>query len=96
MRLRVEIKRKADGAVATYVWENWMYNTFWWAEGNASCDCNREAFFAEARGEDVPDDTECGRGRFVVRLTDFDTNEVLYDEMEQQSNHLRGRDAHRP
>lgn len=81
MNLRLEIRRNADGVVATDVWEDWDYNTYWWEEGNASCDCNRELFFLRARNEDDSEDTECGDERFSVRLSDADTGEVLYDEL---------------
>lgn len=31
-----------------------------WAEGNYSCDCNRALFFAQAGGEAEDDDRPCG------------------------------------
>lgn len=81
MNLKLEILRNADGVIATDVWTGWNYNTYWWKEGNASCDCNRELFFVRARNEDDPDEAECGDGRFSVRLSDADTGEILYDEL---------------
>lgn len=84
MRLKLEIRRNADGVVATDVWENWNYNTFWWNEGNAACDCNRESFFLKAIGEKEMGEAECGEDRFAVRLSDADSGEVLYDELTPQ------------
>lgn len=81
MNLKLEIRRNADGVVATDIWKDWDYNTYWWEDGNASCDCNRELFFLRARNEDDSEDTECGDKRFSVRLSDADTGEVLYDEL---------------
>lgn len=85
MNLKLEIRRNSDGEVATDVWANWEHNTYWWEDGNASCDCNRELFFLSARSEDEPDDTECSEGRFSVRLSDADTSEILYDELTPNS-----------
>lgn len=78
--LKVEIRRNADGVVATDVWDNWEYNTYWWEEGNASCDCNREIFFLGALKQPEPDEVECGEGKYSVRLSNNVTGEVLYDE----------------
>lgn len=81
MKLKVEIRRNSDGFVTTDVWENWQYNTFWWEEGNASCDCNRERFFNSALGlEDADEETECSDDRYSVRLSDATTEKILYDE----------------
>lgn len=80
VKLKLEIRRNEDGAVAVDVWPECGFNVFWWEEGNAACDCNRELFFLRAMGEDDSADTECGDSRYSVRLSDADTNEVLYDE----------------
>lgn len=84
IKLKVEIRKNADGAIATDVWDDWPYHTWWWSEGNAACDCNREAFFLRAIGEPVLDGESipCGEDRFSVRLSNADTGEVLYDEFE--------------
>ena len=81
MNLLVQIRRNEDGAVAEDLWPDWSYNRFWWEEGSGSCDCNRRAFFHSARSEDFPDDIPCSEGKFSVRLTDFDTKTVIYDEL---------------
>jgi len=81
MNLKLEIRRNVDGVIATDIWPGFNYNTYWWEDGNASCDCNRELFFLRARKEDEPEDTRCGTGRFSVRLSDADTGELLYDEL---------------
>ena len=81
MNLKLEIRRNSDGVIATDIWPDWECNTYWWEDGNASCDCNRELFFLRAIGEDEPIDTECGDDRFSVRLSDADTGLVLYDEL---------------
>jgi hypothetical protein len=40
---------------------------YWWEEGNAACDCNREDFFLQAQGVDTDDrESECGDGRFAT------------------------------
>lgn len=87
MNLKLEIRRNADGMIATDIWSDWEYNTYWWEEGNASCDCNRELFFVRARKEDEPDETECGEDRFSIRLSDADTGKVLYDELTPNARH---------
>ena len=84
IQLKVQIRRNSDGVIAEEVWPDWQYNTFWWEEGNASCDCNRELFFLRARAEkDI--DAECGYDRFNVRLSNADTGEVLYDEFQDST-----------
>jgi hypothetical protein len=42
------------------------FEIFWWAEGNASCDCNRAIFFL---GQDLGE-VECGDGRFTIERLD--------------------------
>jgi hypothetical protein len=37
-------------------------STFMWAEGNYSCDCNREIFFLKEHGLNVT----CGSHRFII------------------------------
>lgn len=80
MNLKLEIRRNSDGAVAVDVWPDWEWSQFWWEEGNAACDCNRELFFLRARGENDDAETACGDDRFSVRCTDADSGAVLYDE----------------
>jgi hypothetical protein len=49
---------------------------YWWREGNASCDCNRGAWFYGRGGlERHP----CGDGRYRVRCVD-DAGNVLYED----------------
>ena len=40
-----------------------------WVEGNYSCDCNLDAFFARAGGEEEAEDDLCGDTRFAYELT---------------------------
>lgn len=43
-------------------------NTFWWAEGNGSCDCNRQLLFEE--DESGEDTGVClGHHRYVIVAT---------------------------
>lgn len=42
---------------------------FLWAEGNYSCDCNREILWHLAAGHDCTLE-HCSEGRFTVRLED--------------------------
>jgi len=79
MNLKLEIRRNADGVVVTDLWPDWDFNVFWWKEGNASCDCNRGEFFNSAHG-DSDSESECGEGRYSVRLSDADTGVLLYDD----------------
>lgn len=84
MKLKLEIRRNADGEIAIDTWGDWSFNTFWWKEGNASCDCNRQLFFDRAQGNEDQHDrqgVECSDGNYSVRLSDADTGEVLYDEL---------------
>ena len=85
IQLKVEIRRNSDGVIAEEVWPNWEYNTFWWEDGNASCDCNRELFFLRARKENDDIETVCGGDRFNVRLSNAETGEVLYNEFQDSA-----------
>ena len=85
MKLKLEIKRVEDGKIATDIWPNFDYSAYWWEDGNAACDCNRQSFFSHALGEDEPEDTPCGDGRFLVRLSDADTAEILYNEFDKDA-----------
>jgi hypothetical protein len=84
MNLKVEIRRNSDGKVASKVWRDWVFTQFWWEEGNARCDCNRELFFRSANGDDAVElETECSDGKYSVRLSDTETGEVLYNEFDE-------------
>ena len=59
---------------------------FWWTDGNAGCDCNRELFFLRVKDEPEDDDddddddgVECGHTKFSIRATTLD-GMVIYDE----------------
>lgn len=78
--IKIEIRREEDGEVRSTVWKDSVFSEFWWSEGNGSCDCNRELFFLRAKGEDEPDEVQCGEERFCVRVSDADTGEVFYAE----------------
>lgn len=81
LNLRVEIKRVCDGVTTREVWKDWQWTSdWWWSVGNASCDCNRGAWFTTAQGNALGEGIACGDGDYEVRLTDNETDEVLYDE----------------
>lgn len=84
INMKVEIRRNSDGATASEVWPGWLFNFWWWTDGNASCDCNRELFYLCAKGEDDDVDSKCSEGKYSVRLSNADTGEVLYDEFDQR------------
>lgn len=52
---------------------------YMWSEGNYACDCNRELFFAAAKGLPEPD-YRCGDGRFAVRVVERGTDRVIYED----------------
>lgn len=52
-------------------------SVLWWAEGNASCDCNRDIFFVG--GGDEEEDSSCGHERYLVQLR-YPDGEIFYDE----------------
>ena len=53
-----------------------------WKEGNFSCDCNRQIFFAEWRKE-AEQDVACGQSRYSIEVTDKETQEVIYSEFDE-------------
>lgn len=56
-------------------------STFYWSEGNASCDCNRALDFLRAGGHTIEDvDPPCGDGAYLVNLRNPVTGEVFYRE----------------
>lgn len=78
VHIDVTLRRVADGVVRVHVddvgfivhegedwWECGAH--YWWTEGNAACDCNRELFFARAASEEIEwEPLECTDGRYVV------------------------------
>lgn len=86
MKLKVEIRYNPTQEIVTEIWENFPYNQYWWEEGNASCDCNREIFFLRAKKLNYVDDTKCSEGKYSVRLSDADTGELLYTDFNQESS----------
>lgn len=83
MNLNLEIRRNADGVIATDVWPRWEHGTSCWEDGNFACDCNRGDFFNHAQGA-ADSDEACGSDRYSVRLSDADTGAILYDELGRQ------------
>lgn len=90
------IRDNATGVVRDDVTSSPFYddkNTpdiFWWKEGNASCDCNRKQFFAQAGDEyEELDDDEydslhpCGNGGFSVNLINSVDGVCYYREFGQ-------------
>ena len=92
VQIRVQIRRVADGVTRTdndsigFSGETREaaqgHAVYWWAEGNGSCDCNRERFFCAAEDEDVDDDRPCTDGLFKIKVEDPETGAVLIDEFE--------------
>ena len=88
MKPRIEIRQNETGEVRTFVdnhdWEEPPDGDreFLWGEGNYSCDCNRELFFLRVKNEDEPlgEESRCGIERFSVRITNSETQELLYQD----------------
>ena len=79
----ISLRRNSDGVVRTYTekelkWHD--HSEFWWSDGNAGCDCNRQLYFNRA-APDQPqdDDSSCGDDRFSVCIKDEQGN-VLYED----------------
>lgn len=46
--------------------------SFYWGEGNAACDCNRDIFFRHAGGETPSDHVvPCGDSLYSAQIVDF-------------------------
>lgn len=55
-------------------------NPWYWTDGNASCDCNRELYFLRACGEDEDEgEVRCGSTRYRVNIR-LKTGEYLHIE----------------
>lgn len=66
------IRRASDGVERVYSTGSWSEGSwYWWTDGNASCDCNRQLFFEQAGGEEGDDDLKCGDGAYLVIRFDF-------------------------
>ena len=87
----IEIKRVSDGVLVIIAEDldfvQWhagvepCVSTYIWEEGNYSCDCNRAIFFNRAQGQETDiDERQCGDGGYIVRITEAESGEVLYDE----------------
>ncbi len=48
-----------------YVWPNGDPSTFWWAEGNLSCDCNRARFIGD-------EEMKCGNTIHIDEIEPID------------------------
>lgn len=67
MTYRVAIRKNETGEVRFYQdpseWTESDY--FYWTDGNAGCDCNRELFFERAAGNEINlDAVKCSDDRF--------------------------------
>lgn len=91
IRLRVQIRRVADGLTRTHEdnvgfsgetrGEAGDHANYWWTDGNGGCDCNRSMIFNRAAGEpegDIP----CSDDLFQVKVVDADSGDVIVDEFE--------------
>lgn len=57
------------------------YSTFWWSDGNGSCDCNRRIFFERESDEYESDDDEsCTYHRYYI-INTFDGEESKYKDL---------------
>lgn len=80
------IRRNWDGAIRVYHMEDMGDlsedgSDYWFSEGNASCDCNREMWFARAGGEEELDRPACGHdGYDLLSVTQDDGEMVFYSE----------------
>ena len=54
-------------------------SSFWWEEGNGSCDCNRELLFERAKGKERKN-PECSEGRYSVNLENPASGTLYYKE----------------
>lgn len=86
--IRVQIKNTETNEIQTDVWWDWDWNSFWWETGNAACDCNRRDFFYQAKGIKLDEESECSDHKYIVRINDFDTGEMLYNEMKSDTELL--------
>ena len=85
MKYAVDIRKNATGEVRRrYMDLDWDNSLFWWAEGNMSCDCNRELEWVRAAGPGPADDphwnqleTECSEGRFTVIRAVLDDGTII-------------------
>jgi len=91
IRLRVQIRRVADGLTRTYEDnigftgdtrnEAREYANYWWTDGNGGCDCNRAMVFNRAADE-PEDDIPCSDNLFRVKVVDADSGDAIVDEFE--------------
>ena len=76
----VTLTRVADGVARTFQRDEDLSTLdYAWHDGNYSCDCNRELFFARAADEPEPE-INCSDGRFRARIVRVDTGAVVYEE----------------
>lgn len=66
IKVKITITKIETGEIATSVesYHDFRLADFMWSEGNYSCDCNRELFFARWRGEEEPAEHCCSEDRF--------------------------------
>lgn len=78
--ISVTIRRNSDKVVRTLSLDLTWRGPFWWSEGNAGCDCNREWWFADAGGEKRAETTTCGHDGFTVLSITVPGGLVVYRE----------------
>ena len=65
MGYKVVPRRNDNGVTRTHASDS-PFSRYWWAEGNAACDCNRDIFWRQAGGETEFPDVPCSEGKYTV------------------------------
>ncbi len=70
-----------DSDGSQYIWPDGDPSTYWWAEGNFSCDCNRWDFVGD-------EEMECGETICIDQIEpiDYDGPILFLDETAQREN----------
>lgn len=74
----VVIRRNRDGVVRK-VQTGGFWSRFWFEDGNGACDCNRGKMFAEAGGEEDPNE-DCGDDAYTILKYLFSDGSELHGD----------------